>query len=234
MKPQRQEYGDWLLGQLADARLSERAVVVLIGSAARGVATWRSDIDLLIVFSGDERLNLRPPIEMHLQQESRTHFLQRIYEGDDYPVWALLCGKALHDPDGWWARAAADERAHPHTPDWTPKVARAEKSLKWAGELLDAGDADAFEEQCLYAASHLARAVLLKRGVMPLSRPEMADQVRESNPELAWVLNELAQGDLPHERAVAVKQAMRSASISSGRARWRSSPPAETCEQTRE
>ncbi len=208
MNPRWQEYGDRLLGQLGDAGLSERATVVLIGSAARGVETWRSDIDLLVVFSGDERLGLRPPIEVHLQQESRASFLQRLRKGDDYPVWALLYGKTLHDPDGWWARTAADEQAHPRTPDWTPKVARAEKSLKWAGELLDEGDVDAFEEQCLYAASHLARAVLLKQGVMPLSRPEMADQVRKSNPELARVLHDLAQGDLTHERAVEVQQAM--------------------------
>ena len=165
-------------------------------------------VDLLVVFAGDERLGVRPPADLHLQQESRAHLLERLHTGDDYPVWALLFGKALHDPDGWWAKAAAEEQASPHTPDWTPKVARAEKSLKWAAELLDAGDADAFEEQCLYAASHVARAVLLERGVMPLSRPEMADQVRESNPELARALDELAEGDVSHERAVAIQQAI--------------------------
>ncbi len=207
MSSRRKEYGDWVLDQLSDAGLRECAAVVLIGSVARGVETWRSDVDLLVVFSGEERLDIRPPIEVHLQQESRLHFLQRLREGDDYPAWALLYGKVLHDPDGWWAQAAASERAHPHALNWAPKVARAEKSLKWASELLDEGDADAFEEQCLYAASHLARALLLKRGVMPLSRPEMAEQVRVFNPDLARVLDDLAQGGLSHERAVAVRQA---------------------------
>lgn len=208
MRSGHKEYGDWLLQELERAGLNARASVVLIGSAARGVETWRSDVDLLVVFSGEERLGIRPPIDVHLQQESRNHFLQRLGEGDDYPVWALLYGKALHDPDGWWARTAADERAHPHAPDWTAKVARAGKSLRWARELLETGDMDAFEEQCLYAASHLARAMLLKRGVMPLSRPEMAAQVRGFAPELARALDDLAEGGLPHVRAVAVQQTL--------------------------
>ncbi len=208
MKTGSREYGDWLLQQLERAGLSARASVVLIGSAARGVETWRSDIDLLVVFSGEERLGIRPPIEVHLQQESRAHFLQRLGEGDDYPVWALLYGKALHDPDGWWARTAADELRHPHSPDWTAKVARAGKSLRWARQLLETGDTDAFEEQSLYAASHLARALLLKRGVMPLSRPEMADQVREFAPDLACALDDLAKGGLSYARAVAVQHTL--------------------------
>ena len=134
--------------------------------------------------------------------------MQRLNGGDDYPAWALLYGKALHDPDGWWARTSADERAQPHTPDWAAKVTHAEKSLRWARELLDTGDGDAFEEQCLYAASHLARALLLKRGVMPLSRPEMADQVRKFAPELARVLDDLAEGGLSYARAVATQQTL--------------------------
>ncbi len=206
MKPRWRQLADWIRDELQNAGTTERAAIVLIGSAARGRETWRSDVDLLVVFAGDERLALRPPADLHLQQESRAHLMDRLRTGDDYPVWALLYGKALHDPDGWWARAAEEEQTNPHTPDWTPKAARVEKSLKWAAELLDAGDVDAFEEQCLYAASHLARAVLLKRGVMPLSRPEMADQVRESEPELARAMEDLAQGDLSHERIVAVQQ----------------------------
>ena len=206
MRSGHEEYGDWLLHLLEGAGLSKNASVILIGSAARGVETWRSDVDLLVVFTGEERLGIRPPIDVHLQQESRAHFLQRLGEGDDYPAWALLYGKMLHDPDGWWARTAADEWAHPHTPDWTAKVARAGKSLRWARELLDTGDTDAFEEQCLYAASHLARALLLKRGIMPLSRPEMADQVREFAPGLARALDDLAEGGLPYAQAVAVRE----------------------------
>ena len=208
MMLQWQGYRDWLLSQLDGAGLAKHASVILIGSAARGVQTWRSDIDFLVVFPGPERLNLHPPVEVHLQQESRHHFLQRLSEGDDYPVWALLYGKTLHDPSGWWMRTAGKERAHPHVPDWTPQAARAEKSLKWARELLDIGDRDAFEEQCLYAASHLARAILLKRGVIPLSRPEMADQIRESNPELARALDGLDQGNMQHEQAVAISRTL--------------------------
>ena len=205
MRPRWREYADWILRELETAEMLDRASLVLIGSVAHGVETRRSDVDLLLTLADDVRLPVRPPVDLHLQQESRERFMERLRDADDYPIWALRYGRILHDPDGWWSAQAAKEEESGRFPDWTPKVALAEKSLRWAADLLAVEDMDAFEEQCLYAASHLARALLLRRGVMPLSRPELAAQLREAGElDVASSLEALSCGVVGRARAAAL------------------------------
>lgn len=184
-------YGDLVMDALKSSGLLNHATVVLIGSAARGTQTWRSDVDLLVIFDGEARLRLRPPSQLHLHQESRSRFLERLRSGDDYPVWALRFGVCLHDPSGWWATLAAEEERHPHWPNWRHKIGLASKRLAMATSLLDMGDVDAAAEELLYAASQIARALLLRRGTFPLSRPELPAQVEPCDPEFASVLKRL-------------------------------------------
>ena len=47
----------------------------------------------------------------------------------------------------------------------------------------------------MLAASHVARAVLLKNGVFPLSRPELPSQLEKVEPSLAQLLEGLIEGD---------------------------------------
>ena len=164
-----------------------------------------------MVLADEGRLSVRPPVDLHLQQESRGRFLARLRARDDYPAWALRYGRIIHDPDGWWAAQAEIENTSGRLPDWAPKVDMARKSLRWAADLLATGDREAFEEQCLYAASHLARAALLRRGVMPLSRPELAAQLREvGEVEMAASLDDLARGGVGQSRAATLCAALES------------------------
>ena len=63
-------------------------------------------------------------------------------------------------------------------------------------DLLDVGDVDAASEEMMFAASHVARAVLLQHGRFPLSRMELPSQLEDLEPDLAWVLGQLIGGDL--------------------------------------
>ena len=117
-------------------------------------------------------------------------------DGDDYPGWALRFGTPLRDPGGWWAEHAAAEIENPHWPDWRPKVEHARKRIRMAFELLEVGDVDAASEELLFAASHVARAILLKQGVFPLSRPELPSQLKDVDPSLAGLLAELIEGEM--------------------------------------
>lgn len=181
---------------LTDAGLADHSTVVLVGSGARGVRNRRSDLDVLVLHDDDRRIRLRRPGDVHLQQDSRTRFLKRLEDGDDYPGWALRFGTPLRDPDGWWAEHAAAEVENPHWPDWRPKVEHARKRIGMAAELLEVGDVDAATEELLFAASHVARAVLLKQGVFPLSRPELPSQLEEVDSELAGLLSRLIDGEV--------------------------------------
>lgn len=185
-----------VLDAISRAGLSETTTVVVIGSAARDAMNGRSDIDILVLNDDkDCRIRLERPGQIHLQQESRSRFLKRLEAGDDYPGWALRFGIPIRDPDGWWAEHVTDELDAPHWPDWRPKVDHARKRLNIALELLVVGDDEAASEELMFAASHVARAILLREGVFPLSRPELPAQLRNRDPDIARLLEDLIGGD---------------------------------------
>ena len=185
-----------VLDALRRAGLANTATVVLVGSGARGVRNPRSDIDILVLHDDDGLIRLKRPGDIHLQQISRSKFLGRLENGEDYPSWALRLGVPLHDPDGWWAEQVAAELGSPHWPDWRAKVEHARKRMRMASELLDTGDVDAASEEFLFAATHVARATLLRHGVFPLSRPELPSQVDSADPALARLLEMLIGGEI--------------------------------------
>ncbi len=177
-----------VLDALAQAGPADEATVVLVGSCARSVTNHRSDMDILVLHDDGRRVQLKRPGDIHLQQDSRSRFLRRLEDGDDYPGWALRFGKPMRDPDGWWARHAAAEIKNPHWPDWRAKVEQARKRTRMASELLDVEDIDAASEELLFAASHVARATLLRDKVFPLSRPELPSQLEAVDSSLARLL----------------------------------------------
>jgi hypothetical protein len=176
--------------------LSDSATVVLIGSSARGTTHEGSDIDILVIHEDDRRIRLDRPGDIHLQQESRSRFLQRLENGDDYPGWALRFGIPVRAPGGWWAKQVAVEQENPHWPDWRPKAEHARKRILTSGQLLDVGDVYAASEEMMFAASHVARAVLLKHGQFPLSRMELPSQLEDMAPDLACLLRRLIDVEL--------------------------------------
>ena len=185
-----------LLNSLTEEGLADKTTVVLIGSSARRVMNDRSDVDILVLKDDDRRLRIEHPGDVHLQQDSRSRFLRRLEEGDDYPGWALRYGIPLSDSDGWWAMQTAAERENPHWPDWCPKVKHARKRMRITAALLEIGDYEAASEELMLATSHVARATLLRQGVFPLSRPELPSQLMEFEPSLADLLEKLIKGGL--------------------------------------
>ncbi len=68
--------------------LADTATVVLVGSGARNAMKIHSDIDILVLSDDHRRIRLNRPGDVHLQQDSRSMFLKRLEDGDDYPGWA--------------------------------------------------------------------------------------------------------------------------------------------------
>ena len=181
---------------LAMLGMLDSATIVLIGSSARGTMHVGSDVDILVVHEDDHRIRLERPGDIHLQQDSRSRFLKRLEDGDDYPGWALRYGIPVRDYDGWWAKQVAAEQANPHWPNWRPKADYARKRIWMSAELLDIGDVDAASEEMMFAASHVVRAILLKHRQFPLSRMELPSQIQDIAPDLARLLVQLIDGDL--------------------------------------
>ena len=183
--------------------------VVLVGSGARDATNSRSDLDILVIDRHVPDIRLQQPGNVHLQQFSRSEFMGRLEDGDDYPGWALRFGIPMHDPDGWWAKQVAMELENPHWPDWEPKLKHAEKRMNMASALLEVGDNEAASEEFMFAASHIARAMLIKRGVFPLSRPELPSQLEDVEPELAQVLSRLILENMDTAHLIRIESFLR-------------------------
>ena len=168
--------------------------VILIGSVARSTQTSQSDLDLLVV--GD-RLPVvsRRPDRLHVQILTTPQFIERLRAGDDFASWCVRYGVPLLTSDGWLQIVNSPEAKT--WPDWRKKIRHAARRLTLAATLLEANDIAASAEEMLYGVSHTARAILLKNGVFPLSRPEIIQQLKDGNQEHLAVLLQALSYDEP-------------------------------------
>lgn len=176
--------GALTLHALSDAGLLKRAVVVLIGSYARGVPTWKSDIDILVLLHQPQRRKLKIPHGVHLHFEDIEKFRQRLDKGDDYVISSVRYGKLLYDRSNLW-KTLLPRIESATWPESRDKIRHAERRIRLGNELLEMNDIDAATEEYLFAATQIARAILLRNKIFPLSRPELGNQ-----------LLDLGQGDL--------------------------------------
>lgn len=164
--------------------------VVLIGSVARGTETSQSDLDLLVLSNADIVVPRTDP-QLHVQFVKEDSFVERLQSGDDFAAWCIRFGVPMIPSDAWLALAKSPVANV--WPDWRRKVTHAARRLLMAASMIDVADKEAAAEELLYAASHTARAILLKNQVFPLSRPEMIQQLREhgTHQPLAEILKQL-------------------------------------------
>jgi len=164
--------------------------VLLIGSVARSTHTSQSDLDLLVV--GDQPPVVdRHPDRLHVQALTTKQFAERLRAGDDFAAWCVRYGVPLVTSNGWLRIVSSSDAAI--WPDWHKKIRHAARRLTLAATLLETGDTLAAAEEMLYAVSHTARAILLKNGIFPLSRPEIISQLRDTGHErLAKLLQDLS------------------------------------------
>jgi predicted nucleotidyltransferase len=163
--------------------------IVLVGSAARNVRTEESDIDLLLV--GRERPSVPKCFPgFHIQSSSMQEFLRTLQNGEDFESWCVRLGVPLFD-GGQWAEILGSEEAK-NWPRWELKVAHGARRLFLASEFIEMGDDLAASEELVYTLGHIARGLLLKAGTFPLSRPELAGQIRTLGyPHLATLHEQL-------------------------------------------
>lgn len=178
------------IGEVRSSNKDAEIAVILIGSVARSTHTSQSDLDLLIV-SDQPVLVDRRPDRLHVQALTTQQFMDRLRGGDDFVAWCVRYGVPIVSSKSWLHIIASPEAAI--WPDWHTKVRHAARRLTLAATLLQTRDIAAAGEEMLYAASHTARAILLKSGIFPLSRPEIINQLREAGHErLGRVLEELS------------------------------------------
>jgi HEPN domain-containing protein len=176
--------------EVCSANKGVQASVILIGSVARSTHTSHSDLDLLVIGEKPALVRRRPD-KLHVQTMTVKQFSERLRAGDDFAAWCVRYGVPILASQPWLDIVSSPDAGT--WPDWHKKIRHAARRLMLAATVLETGDVEAAAEESLYAVSHTARAILLKEGVFPLSRPEIISQLREANHEnLARVLQKLS------------------------------------------
>jgi predicted nucleotidyltransferase len=163
--------------------------VVLVGSVARHTQSENSDIDLLVVSKRPfEGLSL--PSRVHLMHSTYDDFLKQLENGEDFEAWSVRLGVVVHD-NGLWSEILIRPESKTW-PSWQKKVVHGARRLFLANKLIETGDLEAATEEMLYAVGHIARGLLLKADIFPLSRPELEDQIEALGyPHIASIHREL-------------------------------------------
>jgi hypothetical protein len=140
---------------------------------------------------------LGPPPGVQVLHVSLDDLRSRVLHGDDFLQWALRFGTPLRGR-ALWEKLRAELLPTAPWPDPKVKLEQARRRFRVANALFEMGDLDSAGEEARFALSHLARFVLLGRGVFPLSRPELPVQLRAvGDPALASALEALNGSDSP-------------------------------------
>ncbi|MBF0487831.1 MAG: hypothetical protein HQK98_06690 [Nitrospirae bacterium] len=171
--------------QTTEKVIKNKLGILNLAAAERFGINWRSDIDFIVVTP--ERIRRRKvPLNIHIIFDTGNEFIVKLIHGDDFQQGAVRFGKLLMDYSGWWNTVKNSEGID-IGPDWRLKIRHAEKTQSTASQLyIKDGDWDNAEEYLL-STSHIARALLLRNKIFPLSRPE-----------LTWQLKLIGQNDLPN------------------------------------
>ena len=169
----------WTIDAVAVAR-QDSAILAIVasGSAVRDVAK-SDDLDLELVYRKCRPDLPRPPIGVDLQQHDAAKVPQKLANGHDFLSWAVHFGRPLFERDQWWSRLRADWNDRLSLPSAVEARERARRAQRLHEELQTLGDHDAAIENYVSMLTHLARATLSDAGILPRSRPELADQLRQ-------------------------------------------------------
>ena len=169
----------WTIDAVAVAR--QDAVIQAIvasGSAVRNVAQ-SDDLDLVLVYHRCRPKLPRAPIGVDLQQHEAAEVPRKLANGHDFLSWAVRFGHPLFEREEWWSSLQADWNDRLSLPSAAEARKRARRAQQLHQELQSLGDHDAATENYVSMLTHLARATLSDAGVLPRSRPELADQLRQ-------------------------------------------------------
>lgn len=169
---------DWTIDTVANAGHNAAIqAIVASGSAVRDVDRC-DDLDLVLVYRKLRPSLPRPPIGVDLQQHEESEVPRKLANGHDFLSWAVRFGRPLFEREQWWSLLRADWNDRLSLPSATEARKRARRAQQLLEEMRSLGDHDAATENYVSMLTHLARAALSEAGVLPRSRPELADQLR--------------------------------------------------------
>lgn len=153
--------------------------VVFFGSSVRPVYSV-GDLDLLMIFEGHKPELIGVPIEVDVRSYSADLVPELISKGHDLLGWSIRYGLLVYERDSYWSDLRTEWQDKLPFPSADIADERADRAANLLSKLRAIGDDDAASEQYLSVLTHRARSFLLRRGIFPISRPELAGQLRQA------------------------------------------------------
>ncbi|HEX8671432.1 MAG TPA: hypothetical protein VF710_06065 [Longimicrobium sp.] len=152
--------------------------VVAIGSAVRAVEA-ADDVDFLIVRASEETPELGPlPLDVDVLAYPAALVDDKLAAGHDLLGWAVQFGVLVYERQRFWSCLTERWMNRVPLPSADHAAERAARARRLTEELRAVGDLDAAAEQNVWWLTQDARARLIRAGVYPASRPELAEQLR--------------------------------------------------------
>lgn len=153
--------------------------VVAIGSAVRMVNA-SDDVDFLLIYASDEppAFGLQP-LDVDVLQYAAPTVDDKLALGHDLLGWATQFGVLLFERDGYWSGLTHRWISCIPLPSADQALERAARARRLTEDLRIVGDLESAAEQYISWLTHEARARLIRSGVYPASRPELAGQLRQ-------------------------------------------------------
>jgi len=174
-------------------RISEKIIyemnpdsIILVGSVAAGKERETGDVDFLVI-TGKKRV---PLIEnTNIIAMTKSEFEKKYTKGDDFIISALAYGKIIYDKE-FFIRFY--EKPLPAFTEETiqEKIRYCEKLQDRIYSLLRS-DEERAREETLHLALQCARIVLLRQRIIPGTKYDIAEQVKNYDEELACIIEEL-------------------------------------------
>lgn len=136
------------------------------------------DVDLIFIYKSTPPDVSGHPLDVDVRVYDGGEVEDLIARGHDLLGWAIRYGVLICEKNGYWSRLETKWRGGTPLPD--PRVAedRASRAEAFYRNFRRLGDLDAAREQLTSLLTHKAWATLLRAGVYPASRPELAGQLR--------------------------------------------------------
>ena len=164
--------------------------VVLVGSVAVGKERETSDVDFLVISEEKEVPLVREDVNIVLM--SVSEFEERYLKGDDFIISSLSYGRIIYDKEYFI------KFYEKPLPAFSSEVIQ--EKIDYCRRLRDRvvrlarSDVDLARKELLNLVLQCARIILLRNGVIPPTKHDIASVLRRYNEGLARILSDLMEG----------------------------------------
>lgn len=151
--------------------------LLLIGSIVRPVADVQ-DVDLLYIYGSRRPDFADHPLDVDVRVYAADEVSALIAAGHDLLGWSVRYGRLICERSNYWSQIVDRFKTDLPLPSPAVAEARASRAESIYEELRRIGDVEAAHEQLISLLTHRAWARLLRAAIYPVSRPELADQLR--------------------------------------------------------